>query len=440
MLRNVAGFCCAFVLSPSLFAADLATITEAVSRSEASYIKTVETLVNIDSDTGNLAGSQKIADFLEREFKALGGKVELVTSRKPGGVHVIARFQGNGQKRVLLYGHSDTVLSSASGYQYRYDPAKKIAYGPGSADSKGSVAMLVESLKVMQSLKMRPYRELIVYIDAEEEAGSDTEKKLVEMLSKEADVALIADTGRPDFGIVTKRKASGNYTFTIRGISGHAGNAPQATANALVEAGHLITELDKLQSALPQDPTQYSAAALRAKGVVDRGQFIPDNALNVAVIEAPNTKTNVIPGEVTLKVNLRTYEQKEFERIEKAMFDLTKREPHRRGITVTIEGAQSSRPLELKGDSLKLVETYRQTAKRAVRAEVTEWVAGGVTPANDTAVYIPTIDCIGVDSDPMLEHSTNEELQVAAYVPRAITLLQFLQEVDKLDFSKRTPD
>jgi hypothetical protein len=71
---------------------------------------------------------------------------------------------------------------------------------------------------------------------------------------------------------------------------------------------------------------------------------------------------------------------------------------------------------------------------------VTEWVAGGVTPANDTAVYIPTIDCIGVDSDPMLEHSTKEELQVAAYVPRTITLLTFLQEIDKLDISKQAPD
>jgi len=40
----------------------------------------------------------------------------------------------------------------------------------------------------------------------------------------------------------------------------------------------------------------------------------------------------------------------------------------------------------------------------------------------------------------MLEHSTLEELQVAAYVPRTITLLQFLQEVDGLDFRKPPPD
>jgi glutamate carboxypeptidase len=245
-------------------------------------------------------------------------------------------------RKVLLYGHSDTVLSSKAGHRYRYDPATKIAYGPGSADSKGSVAMLVESVKVMQSLNMKPYRELIVYIDAEEEQGSATEKQLIERLAKEADVALIADTGRPDFGIVTKRKASGTYTFRIKGIGGHAGNAPQATANALVEAGYLITELNKLQSPMPRDPMQYSTAALKAKGVVDRGQFIPDNALNVAVIEAPNTKTNAVPDDVTLKVNLRTYEQKEFERIEKAMFDLAKREPHRQGITISVEGTQSS--------------------------------------------------------------------------------------------------
>jgi glutamate carboxypeptidase len=440
MLKKAVVVCSALVLSPSVVAADLAAITEAVKKSEEFYVKTVESLVSIDSDTGNLAGSQKVAAYLEREFKALGAKVELVESTKPGGVHVIARFQGDGRQRVLLYGHSDTVLSSKAGYEYRYDPVKKIAYGPGAADSKGSVAMLVESVKLMQRLKMAPYKELIVYIDAEEEGGSDTEKKLIEKLAREADLALIADTGRPDFGIVTKRKASGNYTFKIKGISGHAGNAPQATANALVEAGYLITALYKLQSPMPRDPAQYGTTALKAKGVVDRGQFIPANAINVAVIEAPNTKTNVVPDEVNVKVNLRTFEQKEFERIEKAMFDLAKREPHRQGITVAIEGAQSSKPLELKGASLKLVETYKQTAKRAAGVEATEWVAGGVTPANDTAIYIPTIDCIGVDSDPMLEHSTKEELQVAAYVPRTVTLLQFLQEVDKLVFSKKAPD
>lgn len=432
--------CAALFLCQSVLGADLPAVREAVAKSEASYLKTLEALVTIDSDTGNLAGSQAVAAYLQREFSALGGKVELVTSNQPGGVHVIARFQGDGRTRVLLYGHSDTVLSSKAGHRYRYDAARKIAYGPGAADSKGSVAMLVQSVRLMQSLKMRSWRELIVYIDAEEEGGSATEKALIERLAGEADVALIADTGRPDFGIVTKRKASGTYSFRIRGIGGHAGNAPQATANALVEAGYLITELDKLQSPMPKDPTQYSSAALQAKGLADRGQFIPDNALNIAVIEAPNTKTNAVPDEVTLKVNLRTYEQKEFERIEKAMFDLARREPHRQGITVTVEGRQSSRPLELKAGSLALVQLYKQTARRAVGAEVTEWVAGGVTPANDTAVYIPTIDCIGVDSDPMLEHSTKEELQVAAYVPRTIVLLQFLQELGRLDFGRRAPD
>lgn len=438
-MLKTAVTCAALVLSHSLFAADLTAIREAVSRSEDAYLSTLEALVIIDSDTGNVIGSQAVATYLEREFTALGGKVELVASKQPGGVHVIARFQGDGRKRVLLYGHSDTVLGSKADHKYRYDPARKVAYGPGAADSKGSVAMIVQGLKLMHALKMAPYRELIVYIDGEEEGGSATEKALIERLSKEADVALIADTGRPDFGIVTKRKASGTYTFRIKGIGGHAGNAPHATANALVEAGYLITALYELQSPMPKDPTQYSSAALQAKGVVDRGQFIPDNALNIAVIEAPNTKTNAVPDEVTLKVNLRTYEQKEFERIEKAMFDLARREPHRKGIAVTVEGAQSSRPLELKSGSLQLVQLYKQVARRAVSAEVTEWVAGGVTPANDTAVHIPTIDCIGVDSDPMLEHSTKEELQVAAYVPRTIVLLQFLQEIDRLDFGK-APD
>lgn len=414
-------------------AADLQTLTDAVKNSESAYLSTLESLVRIDSDTGNMEGSQKIADFIQMRLAPLGGKIEFVKSDKPGGVHVIARFAGEGRKRVLLYGHSDTVLSSKAGHGYKYDPATKIAYGPGAADSKGSVAMLLESIRLMSELNERPYKELILYIDAEEEGGSKTEDELVEKLAKEVDVALIADTGRPDFGIVTKRKASGNFTIRIKGISGHGGNAPHAGANALTEAGYLIVELDKLNSRFPDNPLEYTAAALAAKGIKDRGQFIPDNVLNIAVISTPNNKTNVIPDQVELRVNLRTYEQKEFERIQKAIIDLAKK-PRRQGVTITVEGAQGMPPLELAGDSLKLVNAYKKVAKATVQKEVSEWMAGGVTPANSTARFVPTIDCIGVDSDPMLEHSVKEELQVGAYVPRTIALIEFLKEIDKVQF------
>ena len=421
---------------PSTFkstAADLQTLVNKVKDAEESYLSTLATLVRIDSDTGNIEGSQKIADFIQMKLAPLGGQVEFVRSEKPGGIHVIARFAGDGQKKVLLYGHSDTVLRSKAGHSYRYDPATKIAYGPGAADSKGSVAMLLESIRLMSELNEKPYKELVLYIDAEEEGGSKTEDELVEKLAKEVDVALIADTGRPDFGIVTKRKTSGNFTFRITGISGHGGNAPHAGANALTEAGYLIVELDKLNAKFPDDPLEYSAAALAAKGIKDRGQFIPDNVLNIAVISTTNDKPNVIPDQVELRVNLRTYEQKEFERIHKAMMALADK-PRRPGIRITMEGEQGMPPLELAGDSLKLVNAYKKIAKAVVQKDVSEWMAGGVTPANSTARFVPTIDCIGVDSDPMLEHSVKEELQVAAYVPRTVTLIEFLKEIDKMVF------
>ncbi len=406
-------------------------LTKKVEKSKPAYLKTLESLVKIDTTTGNKEGSKSIANYIKGRLEAVGGNV--VFHPSDAGIHVVARFYGDGNKKILIYDHTDTVTDDAVN-NYAYDRVRDMVRGQGAADSKGSVAFLIEMLSVMNALNIAPYKELILYFDCEEEVGSEIQERLIMKLASEADFAFVADTGRPDLGIVTKRKATGDYTATIEGIAGHAGNGPHATANALTEAGFIITKLYRLQSTLPDNPYDYNPSKMKEDGIVDRGQFIPDNVINVSMISTNNKKSNIVPDNATIHFNLRCYSQDEFIRLEKEIFAL-ENEAHRKGIKVKIEGVQSYKPLEAVGASKKLADIYKSVGRLLLKREIPEFVAGGVTPSNIIINSIPVIDSVGIDSDPTFEHSRIEELDVGAYIPRTILAIEFFKAVDSVDLN-----
>ncbi|MDR3073589.1 MAG: M20/M25/M40 family metallo-hydrolase, partial [Deltaproteobacteria bacterium] len=396
-------------------------IKKAVEGRYDAFLADLKTLVSIDSDTGNMAGSRVIADFLKKRITAAGGSYEEIVSTERGGVHVIARFKGEGKKKGLVVVHTDTVHNTKGGaFPYRYDEKTGLAYGPGVGDCKASALMAVHLFEAFHALNHRPFAELVVYFDAEEESGgSNIERETAVKLGKECDYVFLADTGRPDFGIVTKRKTNGTYTFTVKGVDGHAGNAPHAASNALLEACHIAVRVAALGSPLPKDPWNYTTDALAKKGVKDTGQHIPDNVLNVAVLSCDNTKSNVIPPLASLMVNLRCYEQSEHERIVAAMKQIAAT-PVIPGTDVEFSGKQTARPMELTPEAKKMVDLYTAIARRECGKEVISWTAGGVTLANQTAQSTPTIDAVGVDVDPMIEHSEREFLDPSLFKPRTV--------------------
>ena len=407
------------------------TIRKAIEARMPAFLSDLETFVSIDSDTGNMAGSRKIADLLKPRIEAAGGSYEERISPEPGGIHVIARFKGQGRKTCSIVVHTDTVFNTMGGaFPYRYDAAKGLAHGPGVGDCKASAVMALQLAEVFHQLGHKPFKELIIYFDAEEEKfGSNVERATAEELAGESDYVLLADTGRPDYGVVTKRKTTGTYTFTIRGYGGHAGNAPHASANALLEACRLAVKVAALGSPLPEDPWNYTSEALAGKGVQDTGQFIPDNALNVAVLTSSNDKTNVIPSDAVLKVNLRCYEQDEHERIVAGMRALADH-PATPWTTVAFTGSQTAKPMELTPEARKMIDLYADIARRECGVNIVEWTAGGVTLANVMAQISPTMDSVGVDTDPMVEHSEREVIAPSIFVPRAIMMYHFIAEYD----------
>jgi glutamate carboxypeptidase len=419
-------FSSSFAAEPAL---DSTRVKKVVGNQYADFIKDLEILTNIDSGTGNKKGSARIAKIIKSRIEAVGGAVEFRVNSK--GTHVIARFKGGGKLKVLLSAHTDTVFEAgeAAKRPFRID-GNNIGYGPGVGDCKASVVQMLYMMKSINELGMKNYGEIIIYFDAEEETGSDDENAILEELAKQSDIAMIVDTSRPGWGIVTQRKGRGYYEINVQGIGGHAGNGPQASASAIMELGNQITMLYKLAGPMPGDPHNYSASALQAKSINDHGQFIPDNSINVGVISTNNTKVNKIPDNALAKVEVRCYAVAELQRLDKEIKALAQKTivP---GTRVIITGGITSTPMEITPQGARIIDIYKGIVKRNYNADVVQWTAGATTVSNTTAKFIPTIDALGVEVDPLLEHTDKETVDLKSFVPRTVTLIETISELSE---------
>ena len=407
---------------------DSAKIKATVNELFEPFVKDLEWMTNVDSVTGNIEGSRKIAEWLKAKIEALGGAYEL---RDNGhGAHVIARFKGKGKKKVLMVVHTDTVLGPEKVGLFRMDENKH-AYGAGVGDCKASVVQMLYLVDAMKKLGMESYAEMIVFFDAEEEIMSEDEKNIARELAKESDYAIVCDTGRPGWGICTKRKSCARYTIEVEGISGHAGNAPQVAVNAVAELGYLIARIQDLATPLTKHPSEYDKEKLAAIGIHDHGQFIPENAMNMAHVSTPNDKFNVIPDTAKLLLEVRCYQMSEQKRIEDEIKKICAN-PTVLGAKVTCSGGIMMGPMEKTEAAAKLFDIYKKVAKDEYDADVVEWVAGGLTIGNLTGEFVPTIDAVGIDTEPKFEHSVKEFTDLNVFGSRTVALIHTIDQYDKV--------
>ncbi|HEY9857024.1 MAG TPA: M20/M25/M40 family metallo-hydrolase, partial [Stenomitos sp.] len=314
-----------------------------MSRYAEAYEQDLRTITNIDSGTGDAEGSRAMAEFVKGHLEPLGAQVEFRESDR--ATHVIARFKGEGRLKLLLIAQTDTVFARGVAAQRPFHiDSQRRGYGAGVGDGKAAVLQAIYAMKLLKDLNIRKYGEIVLYFDGEEETGSAFSNTLLQELAPQADAVLVLETGRPDWGIVTRRKGRALYEIKVTGRSGHAGNAAQSSASAVMELGYLLTRLHHLASPLPREPLAYTRESLEKQGIQDHGQFVPPNTINVGVIETPNRSLNVIPDQAVARLEVRCFDSSEQERLDRAIRDLAK-DTTVGGTTVTVKGGITKRPM-----------------------------------------------------------------------------------------------
>jgi glutamate carboxypeptidase len=227
--------------------ADTATqLAAAVDRHAASSLALLETAVNINSGTMNLAGVRKVGDLFARELTSLGfraGWVDGAGFKRAG--HLVAERSGSGP-RVLLIGHLDTVFDVDSPFQRFERVSDTSARGPGIIDMKGGDVVMLTALHALADARLLDRLHLVVVMTGDEEDPGEPVVAARQALIAAADGTAVAlgfedGSGDPRKAIVSRRGFTG-WKLTVTGTPAHSSQVftDRVGAGAIYEMARVL--------------------------------------------------------------------------------------------------------------------------------------------------------------------------------------------------------
>src|SRR5579864_3761688 len=156
------------------------------------YLRRLETLVNIDSGTGQVGGIQEIIGYLTHWLTELDFTVTLHPTDHYGP-NLVARRKGSGTKRIVLVGHIDTVYEMGDAQSHPFTLHHDRAYGPGVLDMKSGVLIGIYAVRALIEAGFDDYGEVVMIWNNDEEVGSPESQQLICEIARQADVGLVLE-------------------------------------------------------------------------------------------------------------------------------------------------------------------------------------------------------------------------------------------------------
>ena len=369
----------------------------------AAMLRNIEVWVPVNSGTGNMAGLDAMAELLTEAFAVLPGTIQLHeparvkavdgagrTVELEHGRHLHLAVRPDAARRVLLFGHMDTVYGANHSFQALSTRDDGALVGPGVTDMKGGLAVLLAALAAVEAQNAISRLGYDVLIVSDEETGSLSSAALTARLAEWKVAAFGYEPALPDGTLVGARGGTGNFSLVVRGRSAHAGRNPEEGRNALVAAAELAVRL----------------ADARAPGL----------AVNPARIDGggPN---NVVPDLAVLRVNFRPHDTDAIVRAQAALDEAADAIAAQHEVAVEVHGTFNRPPRPVDQGAARL-----QALVAGAGADLDIPIAwrdtGGVCDGNNVAAAgVPVIDTMGVRGGAI--HSAEEYLIVDSLEERA---------------------
>lgn len=356
----------------------------------------------INSGTRNLRGLSEVAALLADAFSVLSGPITLVNgdvaesvgadgsiTSLDHGQHLRLIVRPQAPVQMLFTGHMDTVYPAEHAFQDLTWRDANTLNGPGVADMKGGLSVLLEALRVVEAAGT-PMLGYEVVINADEETGSFSSARLIAEAARGKHAALTYEPALPDGTLAGARGGTGNFSIIVRGRSAHAGRNPQDGRNAIVAASEIALRLHEARS--------------------------PRLAVNPARIDGggPN---NVVPDLAVLRVNFRPGDACEIERARRLIDEVTSTAAARHGVQVELHGSFNRPPKPIDRSAARLFALVKD-AGAALDLDIAWRDTGGVCDGNNIAAAgVPVVDTMGVRGGAI--HSSDEYLLVDSLAERA---------------------
>ena len=386
----------ALALSGSVWAQKDEALLTAATAEQGAVVKTLERLVNIETGTGTADGMSAMSDLLEAELKALG----FSTSRSKAagravGDNVVGRLDGKGGKKLMLMAHMDTVYvkGTVAKAPFRVDGAR--AFGPGIADDKGGIAVILHTLKLLKARGFQDFGAITVMFNTDEEMGSFGSRDLIQKLANDSDVILSFEPTIAIKEMLTLGTAGiVYYKVNITGLASHAGAAPELGVNAMVEAADVVLRTMDLDN---------KNRALRFNWTIGKSGGL----------------SNVIPDEAYVEANIRYALKADLDELLKALEDriLNRKKLAKSEIKITVDHGRPAFTADAAGKALvdKAIGIYKEAGGEL---SVVPTSGGGTDAAYAALGGKPVIESLGLPG--FGYHSNQAEYVMIDAIPRRL--------------------
>jgi glutamate carboxypeptidase len=322
----------------------------------------LEALVGVSSPSGDVLGAEEAVALCVAFAPAEATPERLPCSTPEHADDLVLHLAGTGERKILLLGHLDTVVSNDS--HRPMERAGDRLIGSGAVDMKGGVVL---AIGVLRALAQRPAAfaeaSLLLVNDEEWRRGGLAHADRF----GDVDACLCFEAGQltPDGqeAVVVKRKAAGTLHVRATGRAAHSGSAPDRGRNALLalaKAAELVASLHE-----PQGEDRLSAVPT----IMNAGEAF-----------------NVVPPSGELFCDLRAERLAAFDRV------LASVPPEVAGVALEADLVRQWPGMDAREQTRDLLAT----ASTLLGRTITGAERGGASDASHMAAHVPlTVDGLG---------------------------------------------
>ena len=390
---------------------------------DGQYEDTLQTLIkwsHINSGSHNRKGLKEMREELVAALSVLPGVVTEPALKngeyvEPNGdikqvvyePSVLLTVRPDAGIQIVLTGHYDTVFPKDSHFQKTSQIDDDTLGGPGVADMKGGILVMVGALAAFENCENAHEIGYSVLLSPDEEIGSPGSASLLAELGKKSHIGLTYEPSLSDGSLAGARKGSGNFALIIKGRAAHAGREIHMGRNAIVAMSKFAVELDALNG--------------RREGVT----------FNMAKIDGGGA-VNIVPELAIGRFNVRMLEEDDQDWIISKINSLIKNINASDGLSAELTGG-FTRPPKPMAPANALVFDWVKRAGNALGIEIKWKPSGGVCEGNNLwASGCPNVDTLGVSGGEI--HSDREFMKLSSLTERTRLSALILMKIASGEF------
>ena len=254
---------------------------------------------DINTGSWNTEGLKQFAPVLADAFSELQADVELIqtngfeavtdsgkTEIQQTGPVILVTGRPQAAVQIILSGHYDTVFPKGT-FEGVTDIGDGRLNGPGLADMKGGLCVMLEALKTFEAGPLRDRLGYQIVLTPDEEIGNFASAEYLTRAAQSG--AMIGMTYEPamETGAMSGgRKGSAVFDIVLHGKAAHAGRAKDEGRSAIEAAAELVLGLEALNG--KRDGVTVNVGSIDGGSAVN---IVPDLAIVRFGARAPDAES-----------------------------------------------------------------------------------------------------------------------------------------------------